>query len=76
MTVGAPVSRRIISELVNERRGVNADMALRLGRLFTQSPEFWLGLQRDVDLWDAEQAIKKDLARIERRPVAPKRTRR
>ncbi len=63
------VSRRIISELVHERRAVNADMALRLGRLFTQSAEFWLGLQRDVDLWDAEQAIKRDLARIKPLPV-------
>lgn len=44
------VSRRTISELVNGRRAVNADMALRLGRLFTQSTEFWLGLQRSVDL--------------------------
>lgn len=33
------VSRRIVSELINERRSLNADMALRLGRLFTQSPE-------------------------------------
>lgn len=63
------VSRRIISELVHERRAVNADMALRLGRLFTQSPEFWLGLQRAVDLGDAEQAIKRDLARIKPLPV-------
>jgi len=65
------VPRRIISELVNERRGVNADMALRLGRLFTQFPEFWLGLQRNVDLWDAEQAIKRELARIKPLPVPP-----
>jgi addiction module HigA family antidote len=65
------VSRRSVSELLNERRGVSAEMALRLGRLFTQSPEFWLGLQRGVDLWDAEQAIKKDLARIKPLPVPP-----
>ena len=65
------VSRRTISELVNERRAVSAGMALRLGRLFTQSAEFWLGLQRDVDLWDAEQAIKGELARIKPLPVPP-----
>ncbi|MBM3908401.1 MAG: HigA family addiction module antidote protein [Gemmatimonadetes bacterium] len=65
------VSRQSINELINERRGVSADMALRLGRLFSQSPEFWLDLQRDVDLWDARQAIKEDLARIKPLPVPP-----
>ncbi len=65
------VSRQSINELVNERRAVSADMALRLGRLFTQSADFWLDLQRDVDLWDAEQAIKGDLARIKPLPVPP-----
>jgi len=65
------VSRQSINELVNERRAVSADMALRLGRLFTQSADFWLDLQRDVDLWDAEQAIKGELARIKPLPVPP-----
>ncbi|MBA4071996.1 MAG: addiction module antidote protein, HigA family, partial [Gemmatimonas sp.] len=60
-----------INELINERRAVSADMALRLGRLFSQSAEFWLDLQRGVDLWDAEQAIKDDLARIKPLPVPP-----
>ena len=46
-------------------------MALRLGRLFSQPAEFWLDLQRGVDLWDAEQAIKDDLARIKPLPVPP-----
>lgn len=65
------VSRQSVNELINERRGVSADMALRLGRLFSQSPESWLDLQRDVDLWDARQAIKDDLVRIKPLPVPP-----
>lgn len=65
------VSRQTVNELLNERRAVSADMALRLGRLFTQSPRFWLGLQQSVDLWDAEQAIKGELARIKPLPVPP-----
>ena len=65
------VSRQSINELINERRAVSADMALRLGRLFSQSADFWLNLQRSVDLWDAEQAIKGDLARIKPLPVPP-----
>ena len=65
------VSRQSINELINERRAVSADMALRLGRLFSQPAEFWLDLQRGVDLWDAEQSIKGDLARIKPLPVPP-----
>ncbi|MFA6166540.1 MAG: HigA family addiction module antitoxin [Gemmatimonadaceae bacterium] len=65
------VSRQTVNELVSERRAVSADMALRLGRLFSQSAGLWLNLQRAVDLWDAEQAIKDDLARIKPLPVPP-----
>jgi len=65
------VSRQTVNELLCERRAVSADMALRLGRLFSQSADLWLNLQRAVDLWDAEQAIKGDLARIKPLPVPP-----
>jgi antitoxin HigA-1 len=58
------VSRQSINELLRERRAVSPEMALRLARLFGNSPEFWLNAQRAVDLWDAAQALKKDIARI------------
>ena len=58
------VSRQSINELLRERRNVSPEMALRLARLFGNSPEFWLNAQRAVDLWDAEQAFKKDVSRI------------
>ena len=58
------VSRQSINELLRERRNVSPEMALRLARLFGNSPEFWLNAQRAVDLWDAGQAIKKDVSRI------------
>lgn len=58
------VSRQSINELLRERRGVSPEMALRLARLFGNSPEFWINAQRAVDLWDAEQAIQNDVARI------------
>jgi len=58
------VSRQSINELLRERRAVSPEMALRLARLFGNSPEFWLNAQRAIDLWDAEQAIKKDVRRI------------
>jgi plasmid maintenance system antidote protein VapI len=40
-------------------------MALRLGRLFGNSPELWLNLQRALDLWDANQAIREEVQRIQ-----------
>jgi addiction module HigA family antidote len=64
------VSRQSINELLRGRRAVSPEMALRLGRLFGNSPEFWLNAQRAVDLWDAAQAIRDEVARIEPLEVA------
>jgi len=61
------VSRQSVNEILRERRSLSPEMALRLGRLFGNSPEFWLNAQRAIDLWDAAQAIKDDVSRI--RPV-------
>lgn len=44
------VPRRRIFEIVHAKRGISADTALRLGRYFGTSPQFWLGLQTDYDL--------------------------
>jgi antitoxin HigA-1 len=47
------VSRLTVNQIIMEKRGVSADMAHRLARLFDTTPEFWSGLQQDVDLWQA-----------------------
>ncbi|RZV38123.1 MAG: addiction module antidote protein, HigA family [Acidimicrobiales bacterium] len=47
------VSRRTINELVNNRRSLSADMALRLSKYFGNSAEFWINLQKMTDLWEA-----------------------
>jgi addiction module HigA family antidote len=64
------VSRQSINELLRGRRAVSPEMALRLARLFGNSPEFWLNAQRAVDLWDAAQSIMDDMARIKPLRVA------
>ena len=66
----AGVSRQSINELLRGRRAVSPEMALRLSRLFGNSPEFWLNAQRAVDLWDASQALKNDMVRIKPLRVA------
>ena len=58
------VSRQSVNELLRERRSLSPEMALRLSRLFGNTPEFWLNLQRAIDLWEAAGALKDDVARI------------
>jgi addiction module HigA family antidote len=54
LDIGVPPRR--INEIVLEKRRISADTALRLGRYFGMSPQFWLGLQMDYDL-DTEEDI-------------------
>jgi addiction module HigA family antidote len=58
------VSRQTVNELLRERRGVSPEMALRLSRLFGNSPEFWLNAQRAVDLWEAVRNIQGQIDHI------------
>jgi antitoxin HigA-1 len=62
------VSRRTINELMNERRDMTADMAIRLSRVFKTTPDIWMNLQKAVDLWDAARANKSQYAKL--RPIA------
>lgn len=57
-------SRQTVNELLRERRAVSTEMALRLARLFGNTPEFWLNAQRAIDLWEASRALKKSVQRI------------
>ncbi len=47
------VSRKHISEVVNSRKGISTDVALRLSKLFGTSPELWLNGQIAWDVWHA-----------------------
>ena len=57
------VSPRRINEIVQRKRAVSADTALRLSRYFGVSAEFWLGLQMGYDLAIAEDALEERLNR-------------
>ena len=65
--LNVPVSR--LSEIVNGRRSLDADAALRLSRYFGNTPEFWLNLQAAYDL---RITIHSSASRIERE-VRPRR---
>jgi addiction module HigA family antidote len=47
------VQRKHVNELCNDRRAVTAPTALILARVFGNSPDFWLYVQRRSDLWEA-----------------------
>jgi addiction module HigA family antidote len=55
---GIGVPPRRINEIVHGARRVTADTALRLGRFFRTSPEFWLGLQMDYELDTESDRLK------------------
>jgi len=57
-------SFRTINEILNEKRSVSPDMALRLSRYFGTSPDVWIGLQADYDLYWAMVKSKKTIDEI------------
>ena len=63
------VSRKTLSKILNEKGAVTPDMALRLSRAFGTTPDLWLNLQKNVDLWEAEN-LSRDWRRV--RPLPEK----
>jgi addiction module HigA family antidote len=52
------VSRKTISKLVNQRGAVTPEMALRLSIAFKTTPQLWLNLQHNYDLWHVQRRVK------------------
>ena len=68
------VSRKTLSKIVNEHGAVTPDMALRLAKSFRTTPELWLNLQRNYDLWHASHESRawksaRPLIRETREPI-------
>lgn len=72
LAVALGVSRQSVNELLRERRAVSPQMALRLARLFGNTPDFWLNAQRAVDLWDAAHTLGPEVESI--RPLVVERS--
>jgi addiction module HigA family antidote len=66
--LGVPAMR--INHVVNGKRPVTAELALRLGRYFGQSPRYWINLQTRYDMDVAEDALFKQVAREVRPMIA------
>ena len=54
---GLDVTRKTLSSFLNGRSGTSTEMALRLAEAFDTTPEHWLNLQQEYDLWNAEDKI-------------------
>jgi addiction module HigA family antidote len=64
------VSRIALSELVNGRRGISPEMAIRLAKAFGSAPEVWAGLQLDYDMARAMKNANQIKVQRITRPVA------
>ena len=60
---GINVSPRRINEIVQGKRGITADTALRLGKFFAMEAQFWMNLQSHYDLEVAKDAMSEELDR-------------
>lgn len=56
---GLGVTRKTLSSILNEHQGISSEMCVRLSEAFGTSAEFWLNVQRNYDLWYAEQAVER-----------------
>jgi antitoxin HigA-1 len=58
------VTRKTLSSLLNARSGVSPEMALRLSKVFGRTPEGWMRLQLQYDLWRTKQSV--DITHLKR----------
>ncbi|NVM22776.1 MAG: HigA family addiction module antidote protein [Desulfobacterales bacterium] len=67
------VSRRTVCEIVNERRRVTPDVAFRLAKVFSSTPEMWLNMQQAVDVWEVRTIHGHDYDKIKpvREAISP-----
>jgi len=62
------VTRKTLSTLLNGKSGISPEMALRLSKVFGRTPEGWLRLQLQYDLWKTQQNV--DIKHLKRLAVA------
>lgn len=56
---GLGISRKTVSAILNERQGISPEMAIRLSVAFGSTPDFWLKLQSDYELWQANKKVNR-----------------
>ncbi len=59
------VTRVALSRVLNGKAGISADMALRLSDALGTTPELWIGVQAQYDLWQASKKKRKKITRLQ-----------
>ena len=59
------VDRKTLSRVINGRASVSVEMALRLARAFSTTPQLWLNMQRNYDLWHANNVLLENIKRVQ-----------
>ena len=65
--IDVPANR--MSQIINGKRSVTGDTALRLGHWFKTDPQFWMNLQAQFELVEARKAVGKSIKSLPTRPV-------
>jgi antitoxin HigA-1 len=60
------VSRKVLSDVVNEKAGISPVMSLRLSKALNKSPQFWLTMQMNYDLFQVEKKSRKEISTVRR----------
>lgn len=68
--LGVGVGRVALSRLLNSATGISPEMALRLSKALSTSPEFWYGMQVNYDLWQAKKKFRGKVRPIVQRDTA------
>jgi len=59
------ITRVRVNEIISGKRSITPDTAFRLAKYFNTSPDFWLNLQLNVDMWDTLQQHSREYEQIE-----------
>jgi antitoxin HigA-1 len=65
------VTRVALSRILNGAAGISADMALRLAEALGTSPDLWIGVQAQYELWRASKRRRRSVPRMSARAVEP-----
>lgn len=57
-------SRKVISEICTEKRGISAEMAFKLGKVLGQSPDFWMLAQKNWELSQVDKSVVKGVRKL------------
>ncbi|MGR3177723.1 MAG: HigA family addiction module antitoxin [Candidatus Anammoxibacter sp.] len=69
------VDRKTLSRIVNTHASITVEMAIKLAKAFSTTPELWLNAQQSYDLWQVEQTGSVDISKISRLKFGKKNTR-